>query len=321
MCAEMTKVKNVSLSFVIPVFNEEESLQTLYQKIVEVMDSISVKEYEIIFIDDGSTDNSWQHIVQLHSQEKKKVRGFKLRRNFGKASGLALGFAESKGEIVFTLDADLQDDPENIPAFLEKLGSGWDVISGWKKERKDPFEKKIASKVFNFFVSLTTGLKLNDMNCGFKAYRNEVLHHINLYGELHRYIPVLAHNAGFSVTEIPVTHSPRKFGVSKYGWERYFKGFFDLLTVLFITRFLQRPLHFFGLGGVVMGAAGGAILFFLSIRKIFWGIDIEARPLFFLGILCVLFSGQLLSLGILGELINRLAFKPDESAKVSQQIG
>jgi len=317
----MTKVKNVSLSFVIPVFNEQESLQALYQKIVEVMDSISVKEYEIIFIDDGSIDNSWQQICQLHSQEKKKVRGFKLRRNFGKASGLALGFAESKGEIVFTLDADLQDDPENIPAFLEKLGSGWDVVSGWKKERKDPLEKKIASKIFNFFVSLTTGLKLNDMNCGFKAYRNEVLHHINLYGELHRYIPVLAHNAGFSVTEIPVTHSPRKFGVSKYGWERYFKGFFDLLTVLFITRFLQRPLHFFGLGGVVTGAAGGAILFFLSISNIFWGIDIEARPLFFLGMLCVLFSGQLLSLGILGELINRLAFKPDESAKVSQRIG
>jgi len=204
---------------------------------------------------------------------------------------------------------------------LEKLDEGWDVVSGWKKDRKDPLEKKIPSKIFNFIVSLTTGLKLKDMNCGFKAYRKDLLHHIYLYGELHRYIPVLAHNSGFSVTEIPVTHFPRKFGVSKYGLERYLKGFFDLLTVIFITRFLQRPLHFFGLGGIVAGVVGGAILFILSINKIFFGIDIEARPLFFLGILCVLFSGQLMSIGILGEHLNRLTFKPDESAKVFQRIG
>jgi glycosyltransferase involved in cell wall biosynthesis len=317
----MNKAENVLLTIVIPVLNEEATLGALYQKIAEVMNSMSSTEYEIIFIDDGSTDDSWQQICQVHSRAPKQVRGFKFRKNFGKASALALGFAESKGEIVFTLDADLQDDPQNIPLFIEKIGSGWDVVSGWKRERKDPLEKKIPSKIFNFFVSLTTGLKLNDMNCGFKAYKKDVLHHIYLYGELHRYIPVLALNAGFSVTEVPVTHFPRKFGASKYGWERYLKGFLDLLTVLFITRFLQRPLHFFGLGGIVTGVAGGAILFFLSINKIFFGVNIEARPLFFLGILCILFSGQLLSLGFLGELINRLIFKPDESAKVSQRIG
>jgi glycosyltransferase involved in cell wall biosynthesis len=317
----MAETENLSLTFVIPVFNEEATLEPLYRKIVEVVDSMASTIYEIIFIDDGSTDNSWQQICLLHFQAKNIVRGFRFRKNFGKASALALGFAESTGEIVFTLDADLQDDPENIPAFMEKLEAGWDVVSGWKKERKDPLEKKIPSRIFNFFVSLTTGLKLHDINCGFKAYRKEVLRHINLYGELHRYIPVLAHSAGFSVTEMPVTHAPRKFGVSKYGWERYLKGFFDLLTVLLITRFLQRPLHFFGMGGFFIGIVGGVILTFLSINKIFFGIDIEARPLFFLGMLCVLFSGQLLSLGILGELINRLAFKSDQSLKVTQRIG
>ena len=224
----MNKAENVLLTIVIPVFNEEATLGALYQKIAEVMNSMSSTEYEIIFIDDGSTDDSWQQICQVHSRAPKQVRGFKFRKNFGKASALALGFAESKGEIVFTLDADLQDDPQNIPLFIEKIGSGWDVVSGWKRERKDPLEKKIPSKIFNFFVSLTTGLKLNDMNCGFKAYKKDVLHHIYLYGELHRFIPILALNAGFSVTEVPVTHFPRKFGASKYGWERYLKGFFDL---------------------------------------------------------------------------------------------
>jgi len=289
-----------SLSFVVPVYNEEETLSALFD---EIHAAVPSEDFEVIFVDDGSRDASWEEISRLREQHGARVRGIRFRRNFGKATGLQAGFNAAEGNIVFTLDADLQDVPAEIPNFLAKIEEGADLVSGWKKERHDPLEKRLPSKLFNKITGLATGISLHDFNCGFKCYRREIVENIKLYGELHRFVPAIAHAMGYKVVEIPVQHRPRTHGQSKYGFGRYLKGCLDLLTVVLTTKFNYRPLHLFGGFGAVTGLAGFLILAYLSIIKLFFGEGIGGRPLLFLGILLVLFAGQMVSTGLLAELL------------------
>ena len=290
------------LSFVIPVKDEDQTLETLYQGIKDNLVGI---RFEILFIDDGSTDNSWAKMSRLSETYPEHIKAIKLRRNFGKAFALSTGFKECQGNIVFTMDADLQDDPSEIYKFLEKIDEGYDVVSGWKNNRQDPISKTLPSKLFNKMTARLTGIELHDFNCGFKAYKREVLEGIKIYGELHRYIPVLAHELGYISAEVSVKHNKREFGVSKYGWERYARGLVDLLTVLTTTRYLQKPGHLFGGLGVLSGVIGTLILAYLGIL---WCVDdapIGTRPLFSVGILLEILSIQMVSIGVLAELITR----------------
>ena len=292
-----------SVSVVIPVYNEKDSLRALKDAVRNVTSQApEIGVLDIIFVDDGSTDGSWPLIAEM-ADEDPHVTSIRLRRNFGKAAALDVGVQEAKSDIVITMDADLQDDPSEIPNFLSKLEEGYDVVSGWKEVRKDKADKVLPSKVFNYVTSRLTGVKLKDMNCGFKAYRREVFDTIALYGELHRYIPVLADSVGYRVGEIPVKHHARKFGVSKYGFKRYTRGFLDLLTTLMITRFDRRPAHLFGGVGLIMSVAGVAVLTYLSLIKIAFGASIGERPLLLLGILLLIMGGQLLLFGMMAELI------------------
>lgn len=289
-----------SLSAVIPVFCEAESLPALHAELVEVARDQG-HELEIIFVDDGSTDGSWPVIERLAAEDA-RVRGIRFRRNFGKAAALSAGFKEARGEFVFTLDADLQDDPREIPRFLAAMTDELDVISGWKKVRHDPWHKVLPSRVFNWLVGWLTGVRLHDHNCGFKCYRREVLSEVRIYGELHRFIPVLAHQEGYRVAELPVRHRPRAHGRSRYGPERYLRGFFDLLTVSFMGRYRHRPLHLFGGLGLLLGLIGFGILAYLTALKVA-GEAIGHRPLLTLGVLLLVVGIQLFSLGLVSELI------------------
>ncbi len=256
----------------------------------------------------------------MHAAAPDTIVGIKLRRNFGKADALAAGFSRALGDIVITLDGDLQDDPIEVPNFIKKLNEGYDLVSGWKKERKDPLEKRIPSKIFNLVTSFASGIKLHDFNCGFKAYKRKVLPHLRLYGELHRFIPAIAHASGFHVAEIPVLHHPREHGCSKFGCGRYLKCCLDLLTVITTTRFLKRPLHLFGSSGILIGLFSFLILAYLSLGKLFWDIPIHGRPLFFLGILGILFAGQLLSVGVLAELLVRVSNHSQSNAQIEELL-
>jgi len=299
-----------NLSFVIPVHNEEATLKMLFERIQIVMSQTGIDGYEVIFIDDGSRDASWREIADLASKYPKFIKAIKMRRNFGKSAALSAGFRNAAGRIIFTLDADLQDDPAEIPKFLDSLELGFDLVSGWRKQRNDPLSKTLPSKLFNAVACLMTGVKMHDMNCGFKAYRREVLQSIKLYGELHRYIPALANNLGFKIGEVVVEHHPRKHGKSNYGWERYARGFIDLLTVLATTHYLHKPGHLFGGLGLSFGLVGTIslgyliVIWFLNLAGMSFG-PIGNRPLLFFGILCTILSVQLISLGILAELIAR----------------
>lgn len=287
------------LSFVIPALNEQDSLQRLAQEIDQHSQPHS---YEIIFVDDGSTDASFQ-IMKSLAAANPRVRIVKFRRNFGKAAALQHGFEIASGDVVFTMDADLQDDPVEIPAFLKKLDDGYDLVSGWKRKRHDPWHKVLPSRLFNWVTARTFKLKLRDYNCGFKAYRLSLVKELCLYGEMHRYIPALANSLGYKVAEIPVQHRAREFGRSKYGIERYLRGFFDLLTVKMVTHYSKSPLYLFGRIGLISTVLGGALTLYLSILKIFWGQPLSNRPLLFLGILLILGGLQFISLGLISELI------------------
>ena len=289
----------MDLSFVIPVFNEEKSLQELHQKILE---NIGNKSYEIIFIDDGSKDNSYK-ILQKIKIDDSNIQIIKFRRNFGKSAALQVGFDKAKGDIVFTLDADLQDEPNEIPKFIEKINEGFDLVTGWKKNRKDPITKTIPSKLFNAVTSIIFKLRLHDYNCGYKAYKNEVVKSISVYGELHRYIPALVKAKGYKICEIPVKHHKRKFGKSKYGAKRLLRGFLDLLTVMMITKYERSPLYLFGLGGLIISFLGLIVTLYLTIGKFFFGMALSNRPLLFLGVLLIVVGVQLISIGLLGEMI------------------
>jgi len=296
------------LSFVVPVKDEEESLPDLVAAIRAVVDAIPgmERQWEIILVDDGSRDGSWSRIEELAEQGDGEVRGIQLRRNCGKATALEAGFREVRGEIVFTMDADLQDDPAEIPRFLAKLDEGYDLVSGWKMQRNDPLSKTLPSRLFNKVTAWVTGIPLHDFNCGFKCYRREVIESVHLYGELHRYIPVLAHDVGFRIGEIEVRHRARARGVSKYGWERYLRGLIDLVTVMATTRWLMKPGHLFGFIGIFFGVVGGAILVYMSVLWLLGGGPIGDRPLLLFGVLFCILSVQMISLGIIAEFLIRI---------------
>lgn len=295
----------MNISIVVPLFNEEESLPELESWIAKVMQEHGYS-YEILFVDDGSTDQSWKIVEQLCSQ-KPENKGVKFRRNYGKSAALNVAFERVKGDVVITMDADLQDSPDEIPELYRMIKEeGYDLVSGWKKKRHDPLGKTIPSKLFNGTVRRVSGIKLNDFNCGLKAYRNQVVKSIEVYGDMHRYIPVIAKNAGFSkIGEKVVQHQARKYGVSKYGFMRVFNGFLDLATVTFLGKFGKQPMHFLGTIGTILSMIGFSILLFFTIGKFAWGQSINDRPLFFLGILLMIIGTQLFVAGFVAELVAR----------------
>ena len=295
-----------SISVVIPLLNEQETLFELARRIDAASDG---ELCEIVLVDDGSTDGSWQAIEEL-AQTRGSVRALRFRRNFGKAAALAAGFAEATGQIIITMDADLQDDPKEIPRMLAKLGEGYDVVSGWKQHRFDPWHKRWPSLVFNAILRYFSKIPLHDFNCGFKAYRREVLEEIDLYGEMHRFVPVLAAARGFKVAEITVEHHPREFGSSKYGWSRIPKGFLDLATVVFLTRFRYRPQHLLGgLGGALffVGSCmlGMLICIWVWTRLAGYGnpLHLHERASFFVSILLIVVGIQAFATGLIAELL------------------
>lgn len=292
---------DIKISVVVPIFNEEESLVELHQKLSSALCSLE-KPVEILFIDDGSSDGSFDVLKALRKNDS-SVRAVQFRKNYGKSAALATGFKRSRGKIIVTIDGDLQDDPSEIPHLIQKLNEGYDLVSGWKKQRQDSFIKRVSSKLFNRVTCMFTGLKIHDINCGLKAYRREATDSINVYGQLHRFLPVLAQWEGFKVGEVVVQHHPRKFGRTKFGASRFIAGFFDLITVLFITRYTKRPLHLFGLAGLVSFVFGMVISLYLSIEKIYLGKHLSNRPLLFLGVLLIIVGVQFVSIGLLGEMI------------------
>ena len=298
---ELHAKAETTLSVVIPLFNEAASLVELHEKITEVTNRLRLRA-EIIFVDDGSTDESFATLQRLHRRDR-RVRVIQFRRNYGKAAALAAGFAAAQGRYLITMDADLQDDPEEIPHLMAELKKGYDLISGWKKRRQDKFSKRFASKIFNTVTGFFTGVKLHDINCGLKAYRREVTDNIRVYGQLHRFLPVLAQKEGFRIGETEVRHHPRKHGKSKFGLSRYTSGLFDLVTVLFLTRYTRRPLHLFGLGGLIAFILGFGINAYLSYERLFNQRYLTNRPLLFLGLLLLIIGVQMISFGLLGEML------------------
>ncbi len=293
----------LDVSIVIPVYNEEESLPELENEIAKAIGDIF--SYEIIFVDDGSSDTSWA-VIQALSKEKKHIYGVSFSHNYGKSMALQAGFERVSGRYVVTMDSDLQDDPNEIPEMIQLLKDGYDLVSGWKKERHDPISKTIPSKFFNFVTRKVAGIDLHDFNCGLKAYRAEVIENIYVYGELHRYIPMLAKKEGFTrITEKVVKHHPRKYGKTKFGLSRFMNGFLDLVTISFVQKYLQRPMHFFGTIGVLFILIGSGINLYIAYIKLVLGQGIGDRPLLFLGILLLVLGVQLFSTGLLGEMINK----------------
>jgi len=290
----------VEISIVVPLYNEQDNLEPLLERIQETLARLG-RSFEVIFVDDGSTDESFQVIRRLSGRHE-TVRAVRFRKNHGKSAALAVGFQEARGEVIITMDADLQDDPEEIPNLLDKLEEGYDLVSGWKFKRHDPITKTLPSKLFNRVTCLISGIRIHDINCGLKAYRREVTESIQVYGELHRYLPVLAHWQGFRIAEIKVRHHPRLHGRSKFGAGRFVKGFLDLLTVTFLTQFTRRPMHLFGVLGLILFLIGLIINLYLTWLWIH-GVGIGHRPLLFLGILLVMVGVQFLLMGLIGEMI------------------
>lgn len=296
-----------TISLVIPAKNEAESIGPLYEGILAEVKKTS-RPFEIIFIDDGSTDGTFGEMLKLH-QKDKTVKIIKHRGNFGKSIALQSGFNLSRGEIIVTMDADLQDDPKEIPVFLKKIDEGYDLVSGWKKQRYDPISKKIPSKIGNFLTRILTGIKIHDLNCGFKAYKRGVVKNIQLYGELYKFIPVLAARQNFKITEIVIKHKPRKYGKSKFGWERNIKGFLDLLTIVFLTGYSRRPGHFFGFFGLSFLTIGFFINLYIAYLRFTTGTIQYRQPLLFLGMLLMIIGVQLISTGLLAEMMVNLSQK------------
>jgi dolichol-phosphate mannosyltransferase len=310
------------ISVVIPTLNESESLAQLHRELDEVAKT-NQYDLQVIFVDDGSTDGSWKVIEQLALQDK-RVLGIRFRRNFGKAAALSAGFDAAEGEIIITMDADLQDDPGEIPLLLAKLDQGFDVVSGWKQRRYDPWHKVWPSRVFNALVGKLTGVKLHDHNCGLKCYRRDVIHEVRLYGELHRFVPVLAASRGFQVGEVVVEHRPREHGQSKYGWSRLPKGFLDLLTVQFITRFGQRPQHWLGTVGMLALTVGTfgmtylAVLWCLSRLPGHTAVHLHQTAALYYSLVALLIGVQLLAIGFVAEMIASLVARDADHYSVKQ---
>ncbi len=310
------------LSVVVPLHNERESLATLHAELDRAIAGLGDTrgEAEFLFVDDGSRDGSWEVVRELIARDP-RVRGIRFRRNFGKAAALTAGFEAARGDLVFTLDGDLQDDPAEIPRFLERLDQDLDVVSGWKKTRHDPWHKVGPSRIFNWMVSRLSGCHLHDHNCGFKLYRAEVLREVGLYGELHRFVPVLAHSKGFRVGEIVVNHRAREFGYSKYGVGRFVKGLLDLVTVQFLSRFGQRPLHIMGVVGMVLFLVGGLGLAYLALIWLIGKGPIGARPLLVYSAVIMGVGTQLICLGILAELVTSYNIQARDTFSIAETLG
>ncbi len=297
------------LSLVIPLYNEEESINPLVNEIKKALKLIDIS-FEVVFVDDGSSDKSLEILKEICKQDR-RFRYVSFRKNYGKSAALQIGFNNVTGDVVVTMDADLQDDPNEIPNLLKKLDEGFDLVSGWKKIRHDPFIKKYSSRFFNFVTGMISGIKIHDFNCGLKAYRKEVTENVKVYGEMHRYVPVLASWGGFKVSEIAVKHQPRRYGKTKFGISRFFKGFVDLITVTFITRYIKRPMHFFGFFGALASVVGLAINVYLTYDWI-RGHSLSNRPMLFLGMLLIIVGVQLFSVGLLGEMLVRDTINEEE---------
>lgn len=315
------------LTIIVPFFNEEESLPLLLDRIYEATEDKELHSFfdrpfsfELLMIDDGSTDGS-AAFVREQITRKPELKLVSLQKNFGKTAALAAGFSYASGEFVVTLDADLQDDPFALTQLIEKLQEGFDLVSGWKRQRNDPLSKTIPSRIFNLTTRLFTGIALHDFNCGLKAYRRKVVQSLDLHGEMHRYIPVLAHWNGFRVSEIPVKHNSRKFGKTKFGTSRIFPGLFDFFTVLFITRYLRQPMHFFGMLSLLSFLAGFGISLYVTIGKVFFNEAVVNRPILFLGILLIIVAVQFFSIGLLGEMLTRdTSGKPDYTVRETVNV-
>jgi len=303
----------MKLSLVIPLLNEKESLPPLVQSIASSLDAAALP-YEVIFVDDGSTDGSFDVIRKLHGEYPGKIRAVRFSRNYGKAAALSVGIEQARGDVIVTMDADLQDDPAVIPDMVQLLDKGYDVVSGWKKKRYDPITKTLPSKVWNLVTSLLAGIRLHDFNCGFKAYRAEAAKGLDIYGERHRYLPVLAFWNGYRVTEMVVPHHPRKFGKSKYGLGRGLKGIFDLLTLLFLRKYMKNPLHFFGLVGLVFALLGAAVLAYFGVEWIVTR-QMHIRPLILLSTVAIIMGIQFISIGLIGEMITHAGPKNTYTVK------
>lgn len=309
----------IDISFIIPTYNEEGSIEKLHSEITTVMKKIK-KSFEFIFIDDGSTDKTLNILTKI-ARKDKRIKIIRFRGNWGKSVGLQTGFDNSAGEVIMTLDADLQDNPKEIPAFLKKINEGYDLVSGWKQKRHDPISKTIPSKVVNYLVRIMTGLQIHDTNCGFKAYKRTVVESLNLYGDLYRFIPIFAHRQNFKVTEIPVEHRPRKTGKSKYGWKRFVSGWLDLLTVFFLIRYMRRPGHFFGTSGIILFTGGFLIGAYISYLRISTGSIQYRHPLLFLGMLLMIIGIQLISTGLLAEMIIYSRPKVNYNSSIEKMYG
>ncbi len=295
-------MEELDLSIVVPVYEEEGSLEELSRQIREVCDAEGLA-FEVLMIDDGSKDASWSVIQRIHSRDPRFI-GIRFRRNYGKSAALSVGFERARGRYVVTMDADLQDDPHEVPALLGILDEGHDLVSGWKQRRQDPLSKTIPSRFFNFVTRMASGIPIHDFNCGLKAYRQEVVQNVVVYGELHRYIPLLAKWEGFDrITEKPVVHHPRRFGRTKFGFERFIRGFLDLISVFFLTRYAARPMHFFGILGTLSFFGGFLIGLWLTIQKLFMNVYISNRPLLLLGLLMMLLGAQFFSTGLVAEMM------------------
>ncbi len=306
------------LSFIIPIRNEADSIEILYDEIINVVQLLD-KPVEFIFVDDGSTDHSYDILKKLHAQDS-RVSVLKLRGNFGKSIALQVGFNQAKADIIFTLDGDLQDNPQEIPAFLEKLNEGYDLVSGWKKTRHDPWTKVLPSRIINSIARLLTGVKIHDTNCGFKVYRREVIENLNLYGELYRFIPIFAAKENFQVGEIPVAHRARRFGKTKFGIGRGIKGILDLITVVFLTGYLRSPGHFFGTLGMFSFFMGFVIGTYITYLRLTTGSIQNRHPLLFFGMLLMIIGVQLISTGLLAEMIIKGKGKPDYSYTIKEAL-
>ena len=316
--AAATAAAELDISVLVPVLDEAETVEELGARVAAVLDGLGSR-FEVVFVDDGSRDGTAERVRAAHGRDP-RIKLLRLRRNFGKAAALSAGVEHARGRIVITMDGDLQDDPEEIPRLLEMLETGgFDLVSGWKRERRDPAAKRIPSRLFNWVTRRLAGVDLHDFNSGFKVYRREVLDQIAVYGELHRYIPVLASRRGFAVGEAPVTHHARRHGVSKYGWDRFYKGLLDLITVLFITRYTRRPLHLFGAVGLVFLAAGFGIDLYLAILWL-GGSTLSQRPLLLLGVLLMLLGIQVLTTGLLGEMITFKNFRRPDSYSIKEYL-
>lgn len=306
------------ISVLVPVLNEEGTIEELTRRLIATLEAAG-RTFEIVFIDDGSRDRTVPEIRRMHAEDARVIL-VRFRRNFGKAAAITAGVEHSRGEILITIDGDLQDIPEEIPRFLEKLeNEDLDLVSGWKQDRQDPLGKKLPSLLFNWVTGKLAQVPLHDFNCGFKAYRREVLDQVSIYGELHRYIPVLASRRGFKVGELAVSHAKRKSGVSKYGWDRFYKGLLDLITVLFITKYTRRPLHLFGAFGLGAIAIGFGINAYLAVLW-FMNEPLSNRPLLQLGILLTVLGFQILTTGLIGEMITFKSFRREDSYSIRELL-